>query len=184
MKNLGWKICVPLYRYLSDLGIHISRNTFCRSHDLVPFLVGRIGHRERLTWPNWRAAACMGALFFLICHGGLSWAARHVSSGIFALLMSSISLWAGLIEWIRRSETRPNKLVGISLAVGFLGIATLVVRPEVLAGSQVGSLGALVVVVGAFSWSLGTVFAVPGCRGMRRRSSVIGGNIERPGCQP
>ncbi len=125
---------------------------------LILFAIGRVKYREKLTWQNWRAAACMGALFFLICHGGVAWAAKHVPSGISALLMSSISLWTGLIEWVRRSETRPNKLVAISLGVGFLGIATLVVRPEVLAGSQVGSMGALVVVVGAFSWALGTVF--------------------------
>jgi drug/metabolite transporter (DMT)-like permease len=126
---------------------------------VVLFMIGRMRHREKLIWQNWRAAACMGTLFFLICHGGVSWAARHVPSGISALLMSSISLWTGLIEWIRRSETRPNKLVGISLGVGFLGIAALVARPEVLAGSQVGSFSALVVVTGAVSWALGTVFA-------------------------
>jgi drug/metabolite transporter (DMT)-like permease len=126
---------------------------------VVLFLIGRMNHREKLTRQHWRSAACLGALFFLTCHGGVSWAAKHVPSGVSALLMSSISLWTGLIEWIRRSETRPNKLVAISLGVGFLGIATLVVRPEVLAGSQVGSLGALVIVIGAFSWSLGTVFA-------------------------
>src|SRR5580704_8257985 len=33
----------------------------------------------------------------------------------------------------------------------------LVVRPEVLAGSNVGSMGAVVALVGAFSWGLGTV---------------------------
>jgi drug/metabolite transporter (DMT)-like permease len=173
MKNLGWKIALAFAAIYLIWGSTFLATRFAVMTipsffvagirffvaGVVLFLIGRMRHREKLTWQNWRAATCMGALFFLICHGGVSWAARHVPSGISALLMSSISLWTGLIEWIRRSETRPNKLVGISLAVGFLGIATLVVRPEVLAGSQVGSLGALVVVVGAFSWSLGTVFA-------------------------
>lgn len=173
MKSLGWKIALAFaaiyliwgstflatrFAVVTIPSFFVAGTRFFVA-GVVLFLIGRTRHREKLTWQNWRAAACMGTLFFLICHGGVSWAAQHVPSGISALLMSSISLWTGLIEWVRKSETRPNRLVGISLGVGFLGIATLVIRPEVLAGSHVGSMGAVVVVIGAFSWALGTVFA-------------------------
>jgi drug/metabolite transporter (DMT)-like permease len=124
---------------------------------LALFGIGRIRNREPLNWRNWGAATLMGGLFFLICHGGVSWAAQHVPSGIAALLMASISMWTALLEWMRGSASRPSRLVIVSLLAGFGGIAALVIRPEVLAGSHAGSLGAAVVLVGAFSWAAGTV---------------------------
>lgn len=99
----------------------------------------------------------MGALFFLICHGGVSWAARHVPSGVSALLMSSISLWTALLELATKSATRPGRRMLFALFVGFFGMVLLVIRPEVLDGSKVGSTGAMVVLIGAFSWAVGTV---------------------------
>ncbi len=124
---------------------------------VVLFTYARISTKEPLTWRNWQAATLLGALFFLICHGGVSWAAKHVPSGISALLMASISMWTALIELVRRSESRPRRLVIVCLLTGFIGMALLVARPQMLAGSHVGSMGAIVVLVGAFSWALGTV---------------------------
>jgi drug/metabolite transporter (DMT)-like permease len=110
-----------------------------------------------LNWRNWVAAISMSALFFLVCHGGLSWAAQHVPSGVSALLMSSISLWTALLELALRTSSRPNWRMLAALFIGFIGMVLLVLRPEVLAGSKVGSMGAVVVLAGAFSWALGTV---------------------------
>jgi drug/metabolite transporter (DMT)-like permease len=125
---------------------------------LILFVVAQARNREPITARMWAAAALMGALFFTVCHGGLSWAARHVPSGILALLMASTSMWTALIEIVSRSKTRPGKRVIISLLVGFVGLALLVVRPELLAGSHIGPLGAIVALTGAFSWAVGTVF--------------------------
>jgi len=71
--------------------------------------------------------------------------------------MASISMWTALIEWVRRSESRARRLVIISLMTGFAGMTLLVAKTQVLAGSHVGSIGAIVVLIGAFSWGLGTV---------------------------
>jgi drug/metabolite transporter (DMT)-like permease len=111
----------------------------------------------------------MGALFFLICHGGLSWAAQHVPSGISALLMASVSMWTALLEWFRGSASRPGRLVFVSLLAGLGGIAVLVIHPEGLAGSNVGSLGTAVVLIGAVSWAAGTVLT----RGMPLTTSTV-----------
>lgn len=126
---------------------------------VVLFVIGWIRFNGRITARMWLSAAGLGSLFFLICHGGVSWAARHVPSGISALLMSSIAMWTAILELALRTHTRPNRRVMISLVVGFAGIALLVIKPEVLAGSNVGSMGAVVVLVGAFSWALGTVLS-------------------------
>ena len=124
---------------------------------VVLFLFARTREREPITARMWGSAAALGAMFFFICHGGVSWAAQHVPSGVSALLMSSISMWTAIIEIVTRSKTRPGTRVIVSLLVGFAGIGLLVVKPELLAGSHVGSVGATVVLIGAFSWALGTV---------------------------
>src|SRR6266851_4809176 len=123
----------------------------------VLFAIGRRRNREPLSWKNWSAATLMGAMFFLICHGGLSWAAQHVPSGISALLMASISMWTALLEWVRGAPSRPGKLAIASLLAGFGGVTALVIHPQTLAGSEQGALGAGVVLIGAFSWAAGTV---------------------------
>lgn len=125
---------------------------------VILFAIAQSRNRERVTARMWASATLMGALFFTVCHGGLSWAAQHVPSGILALLMASTSMWTAVIEIVSRSRTRPGKRVMVSLLIGFLGLALLVVKPELLAGSHVGSLGAIVALAGAFSWALGTVF--------------------------
>lgn len=113
----------------------------------------------RVTARNVAASTALGALFFLVCHGGVSWAAQHVPSGVSALLMSSISLWTALLELAFPSSAaaRPGRKTLVALFTGLAGIALLVIRPELLSGSQVGSLGAAVVLVGAFAWAAGTV---------------------------
>jgi drug/metabolite transporter (DMT)-like permease len=126
---------------------------------VVLFFFARTRSRERITAGMWASATAMGTLFFVICHGGLSWAAQHVPSGISALLMASVSMWTAVIEIVTRSRTRPGLRIMISLLVGFVGVTLLVVKPELLAGSHVGSLGATVALIGAFSWALGTVLA-------------------------
>lgn len=145
----------------------------------VLFAFARLRNREVLTWRMWRAATAMGALFFLICHGGLSWAAQHVSSGVSALLMSSISMWTAVLEWARPSAAKPGRRIMISLMIGFVGIALLVVRPEVLAGSTFGTIGAGVVLVGAFSWAAGTVLTrrmpLPSSTVLSASMQMIGG---------
>ncbi|MEO8131081.1 MAG: EamA family transporter, partial [Bryobacteraceae bacterium] len=86
---------------------------------------------ERITLPQAAASVWMGALFFLICHGGVSWAAQYVPSGVSALLMSSISLWTAILEVVRGHSTRPGRRTIVALVVGFIGIALLVIHPEV-----------------------------------------------------
>ncbi len=126
---------------------------------VILFLIGWIRSRERITLPMWLSAAGLGSLFFLICHGGVSWSARHIPSGISALLMSSIAIWTAILELAMRTQTRPGKRTIACLLVGLAGVAVLVIKPEVLEGSKFGSIGTVVVLCGAFSWALGTVLS-------------------------
>ena len=78
-----------VHLHLSDLGFHLPGYQLRGGHyptffvsgtrfflaGLILFAIGQIRTPTQLNWRNRVAAISMGALFFLACHGGLSWAA-------------------------------------------------------------------------------------------------------------
>lgn len=126
---------------------------------LILFLLGRARSSEPLTHAHWFDAAKLGLLFFVICHGAVSWAAQHVPSGVAALLMASIALWTAIVERLLQTQTRPGGRVLFSLGGGFVGLAILVIKPESLAGSTQAQTASLAVLGGALTWAVATVLA-------------------------
>src|SRR5437870_5211089 len=59
----------------------------------ILFAVARWRGEPAPSAANWRATALIGAKFFLISHGCLSWAELRVPSGMAALAVSTIPLW-------------------------------------------------------------------------------------------
>ena len=85
-------------------------------------------------------------------NGGVSFAERHVPSGLAALLVASMPLWILVIRTLAGDRPRSATLVG--LAVGFVGVALLVLRGGEQQGASV--LYMLIVVLAALSWALGS----------------------------
>lgn len=140
--------------------------------DLPPFLAMAIRHltagallfvwvwaRRRGAIPlgrrQWGAAFLFGGALFLVSHGGLAWAQQEVPSGIAALLVGTIPLWFALLARIAFGERLRGRAV-IGLALGFAGLA-LLVDPSGHEGAK--PLGALVILVGAFSWAAGSLWS-------------------------
>lgn len=125
----------------------------------ILFLLGRHRSPEPLTRAHWLHAVKLGILFFVLCHGAVSWSAQHVPSGVAALLMASIALWTAVVERLLQTHTRPGARVLLSLFGGFLGLAILVLKPESLAGSTSARSASLAVLGGALTWAIATVLA-------------------------
>jgi drug/metabolite transporter (DMT)-like permease len=140
--------------------------------DLPPFLSMSIRHlvagsllfawvlvlrreHERLGFAQWRAAFVFGGLLFLVGHGGLAWAQQEVPSGIAALLVGTIPLWMAIIAWILLGERLGGRAFA-GLVLGFAGLA-LLVDPSGEEGAK--PIGALVIVLGALGWALGSVYS-------------------------
>jgi len=85
-------------------------------------------------------------------NGGVSFAERHVPSGLAALLVASMPLWILVIRTLAGDLPRRATLVG--LAVGFVGVALLVLRGGEQQGASVSYM--LIVVLSALSWALGS----------------------------
>lgn len=122
---------------------------------------------------EWRRALLSGVLLFVTGQAMLAWAETRVASGATAVLVATEPLFVVLLGWRggalagrgRGSPERdarvpaPSGRVVLALVAGFGGVAAMML-PGRLGG--VDAVGALAVVVAAFSWSVGVFHATPG----------------------
>lgn len=111
------------------------------------------------SWENWRATAMVGALLLLGGNGLLVWSEQRIPSGVAALLVGTVPCFMVLIDWLRPGGSRPTGLVVAGLLLGVLGLAWLVGPDRLLGGGRADLIGAVVVVLGSFSWALGSVYS-------------------------
>ena len=124
---------------------------------LCLYLWARLRSAEPPTLEHWRAAAAVGVLLFLGCHGLLAWAQGRVPSGVAALGMATLPLWMTLLDWLWAGALRPGLPVWLGLALGLLGLAVLI-GPGSWSGA-VDATGLLVIQASGFSWALGSIKA-------------------------
>ncbi|HET6805671.1 MAG TPA: drug/metabolite exporter YedA [Frateuria sp.] len=102
---------------------------------------------------QWRNAAVTGVLLLLGGNGLVCFAEQSLSSGIAAVAVASMPLFAAVFsgmygQWPSRRET-------VGLLVGFAGVVVLNLGSG-LSGSR---LGALALIVAAMSWAFGSAWS-------------------------
>ncbi|HJU38238.1 MAG TPA: drug/metabolite exporter YedA [Tahibacter sp.] len=102
---------------------------------------------------QWLNCAFTGALLLGLGNGLVCYAEQHVSSGLAAVAVASMPVFAAAFgtlfgQWPRRLET-------LGLVVGFAGVIVLNVGSD-LAGSPAG---AIALVVAAASWAFGSLWS-------------------------
>lgn len=127
---------------------------------LYPILRRTTGVRP--TAANWKSAAVTGCLLLFVGNGGVSWAEQIVPSGVTALLVTMVSLWLVVVDWLRPGGVRPVPRVLFGLVLGFVGVA-LLVGPSPWGGSERLDLrGVAVLVVASFAWACGSIYSKHG----------------------
>jgi drug/metabolite transporter (DMT)-like permease len=114
---------------------------------------------EKPGWPQWRTAIVTGVLLLAIANGTVSWAERLVPSGVTALLVSTVSLWMVLIEWLRPGGQRPGPRVIAGFVLGFAGMILLVGPAHIGSSERVHPLGAFALLAASFAWALGSIYS-------------------------
>ena len=121
------------------------------------YALARFGGAPRPTARQWRNAALLGVLFFVFGNGGVTLAeAGGLPSSAAALCVSTVPLWVLVLDRVinRRGRFALNQVAGIVL--GFGGVAILVGGPDT---TGVDPRLALIVLVGAAGWGLGSTLA-------------------------
>jgi len=86
-------------------------------------------------------------------------AVQWVPSGLAALLVGSVPLWIVLLDWIAGARQRPTARSAIGVIVGFAGIALLAGSPGVGASGLQEVLAVVLVLGGALSWAVGSMYS-------------------------
>jgi drug/metabolite transporter (DMT)-like permease len=106
-------------------------------------------------WPQWRAAAIVGAGLFLGGNGGVVFAETRIPSGVAALLVATLSLWMALLSWLAHGE-RPSRATAIGLPLGFAGTALLIGPVQT---SGIDPIGAVACMLGSLSWAAASLYS-------------------------
>lgn len=109
----------------------------------------RIGRRQV------GAAFLFGGLLFVTGHGALAWAQQTVPAGVAALLVGTIPIWMALFDRVAFGR-RLALGAYVGIALGFAGLAFLF---DPFGDGSVDRLGALVIVLSAICWAIGSLYS-------------------------
>jgi drug/metabolite transporter (DMT)-like permease len=120
---------------------------------LAVWVVLRLRGAPRPTARQWRHGAIVGILLPAAGTGSVVWAERTVASGIAAVVIATVPLWAACFAGL--FGTWPSRRQGLGLVIGFGGVALLCLRGELRA-----TPGGAALLVGAASvWAFGSVLS-------------------------
>ena len=129
------------------------------------------------TRTQWKNAAVLGLFMLLMGNGLVNVAEQTVSSGLAAVAVASMPLWAGLFGMLRGQH--PSRGEWLGLVIGFLGVVWLNFDGA-LRASLVGMVALLVAPI---SWAWGSVWS----RGrdlpapfMRTAAQMLCGGVAMP----
>jgi drug/metabolite transporter (DMT)-like permease len=159
-----WGSTFLAIRYLvSDLPPLLAMGTRSAVAGLILVAFAR---SRRGAWPSRRElrnVAILGVLFFVACNGTLGDVQSRIESGLAALFMATIPLWVPLFAWIVAPAQPPGRRVAGGTIAGFIGVALLFYSRNGLPVGGINTIDALLLLLGAMCWAVGTV-AAPGLR--------------------
>lgn len=123
------------------------------------------------SWPTrlqWRNAAIIGGLLLVTGNGLVVFAEQWVTSTMTALMLATTPIWTALLAGL--GGTWPRRLEWVGLLLGFAGIVLLNLEGNLRANP----FGAAVMLLAAFSWSLGSALS----RKLELPSGLMGSGAE------
>jgi drug/metabolite transporter (DMT)-like permease len=128
------------------------------------FMLAFCGIRGRTIFYRGRQLAEMAVVGILLLMGGnltLSYAEKHVASGLAALILAVTPLWFLVLDSLLLGDHHLPARGKVGLALGIVGLAVLL-WPQLMATTSFGRTelwSSLSLIAGSFSWALGSVLA-------------------------
>jgi drug/metabolite transporter (DMT)-like permease len=113
----------------------------------------RIRGMRRPTLVEWQGSALLGALMLVLGFGGVTFAEQYVSSGLTALAVGAMPLWAALFAGL--FGRWPVKIESLGLVLGFTGLIIL----NLSGGLRASPTGAVVLLISPACWAMGSVLS-------------------------
>jgi drug/metabolite transporter (DMT)-like permease len=121
-------------------------------------LLWALAKKLRPTAAQLLASVVIGIFFFLIGHGTLHWAETRVPSGLASLFIAVEPIFVFLLSDLVEGRWRINASLLAGVLLGLAGAAILLDKSVLNAGPGMAA-GAIAVLIGAFSWSVGIVYS-------------------------
>jgi len=125
---------------------------------LFLYVLARWRSNSQASISHWGTAFVVGGFMLLGGHGAVVLAEQWIPSGLTSLLIATVPLWMGLIDWLRCGSKLDIKVAG-GLVLGFAGVVLLIGSMEMLGGSYIDIIGAAIVVFGSFLWANGSLYS-------------------------
>jgi drug/metabolite transporter (DMT)-like permease len=116
------------------------------------YVVLRVRGEPHPTLAQWGGAAIVGTLLLSVGNAGVAYAEQWVDSGAAAMVIATVPIWVVLFsgflgEW-------PHKWEWLGIALGLLGVVIL----NLDGNMRANPMGAVILVIAAVSWALGSVW--------------------------
>ena len=141
---------------------------------IILFLFLRLRKHESPTRKQWLTAIVVGGLLLVVGNGGVVFAEQWVSSGLAALALGAIPLWAAVFSGL--FGRWPTRIEWFGLGLGFSGLVLLNLEN----GLHANPLGAIVLLIAPMSWALGSILSqhLPSPKGlMASASQMLAGGV-------
>jgi drug/metabolite transporter (DMT)-like permease len=130
---------------------------------------------------QWMSIALLAVLIFVVDYGLLFWAEQRVPSGLAAVMMATIPVFMTLSEIVFLQTQRLTIRLALALLIGICGVGVLMSRSLNLGGAPVDTAGALAIIIGAISWSIGSILTrklpLPPSKVMSSGAQMLAGGV-------
>jgi drug/metabolite transporter (DMT)-like permease len=129
---------------------------------------------ELPTRKQWLTAIVVGGLLLVVGNGGVVFAEQWVSSGLAALALGAIPLWAAVFSGL--FGRWPTRMEWFGLGLGFSGLVLLNLEN----GLHANPIGAIVLFIAPIGWAFGSILSqhLPSPKGlMASASQMLAGGV-------
>lgn len=130
---------------------------------LLWFVARLIARRRGLPWmpaisrDEWRVLMIVGFFSVFVSNGAAVWGLQYIPSNLAALLNVTSSFWIPILGMFGARAHGISPRVAVGLVTGFAG-TLLIVWPGSETAASALAWPTLVVLIGCFGWSLGTIY--------------------------
>src|SRR5690348_833541 len=136
---------------------------------IILYVFLRLRKRALPTRKQWLTAIVVGGLLLVVGNGGVVFAEQWVSSGLAALALGAIPLWAAVFSGL--FGRWPTRIEWFGLGLGFSGLVLLNLEN----GLHANPIGAIVLLIAPISWALGSILSqhLPSPKGLMASASQM-----------
>jgi drug/metabolite transporter (DMT)-like permease len=141
---------------------------------ILLFLFLWLRKHELPTRKQWLTAIVVGGLLLVVGNGGVVFAEQWVSSGLAALALGAIPLWAAVFSGL--FGRWPTRVEWFGLGLGFSGLVLLNLEN----GLHANPIGAIVLFIAPIGWAFGSILSqhLPSPKGlMASASQMLAGGV-------